>query len=213
VQPSDLNLPVPEFRERQLETKICTYCKVQKPLTEYSPSRRYVARKVGCRACELERTHKRYGTKPMLLPADRFWSYVQPVEGCWVWGGPIEASGYGFMGAYSGYVKAHRFSWTLHNGPISDGLFVLHTCDNPPCVNPTHLFLGTARDNSDDKHLKGRANPPRGEKHWRAVLTEDLVREIRRWPDENGRVLARRLGVPYSTMMHVRYGKSWKWVS
>jgi hypothetical protein len=102
--------------------------------------------------------------------AERFWSKVDkrgPDE-CWPFTGRTNGNG-----AYPGYgwirgpeanrrpLAAHRISWELHNGPIPDGLFVLHKCDFPPCTNPAHLFLGTNRDNMRDAAAKGRIGPYR----------------------------------------------------
>jgi hypothetical protein len=91
--------------------------------------------------------------------ADRFWSRVRKTEKCWLWEGYKDKFGYGMLGRGrrgSGWVFTHRFSWELHFGPILGGKHVLHRCDNPPCVNPDHLFLGTARDNMRDMRQKGR---------------------------------------------------------
>lgn len=87
--------------------------------------------------------------------ADGYWSLVIVQEGCWDWSGYKQPEGYGtFPHAKTWY--AHRVSWELHNGPIPDGMHVLHTCDNPPCSNPAHLFLGTVADNMADRKAKGR---------------------------------------------------------
>ena len=95
----------------------------------------------------------------------QFWSsLVEQPNGCREWTGDTEAAGYGRFRAAGKYVKAHRFAWTLTNGPIPDGLGVLHHCDNPPCcqTDPTegypegHLFLGTRADNNADMAAKGR---------------------------------------------------------
>jgi hypothetical protein len=86
----------------------------------------------------------------------RFWKYVNKTDGCWLWTGAIGGSGYGLLGVENRNVPAHRLSWQIHNGPIPDGLLVCHTCDNPPCVNPAHLWLGTNLDNARDKMAKGR---------------------------------------------------------
>lgn len=97
---------------------------------------------------------------------NRFWVKVDKVgpiplhrphlRSCWLWIGGREHYGHGRLTIRGIVWKAHRLSWVLHFGPIPDGLFVLHQCDNPPCVNPEHLFLGTQPDNVHDMQAKGR---------------------------------------------------------
>jgi hypothetical protein len=89
--------------------------------------------------------------------ATRFWSFVERTESCWLWRGAQRGSGYGGFHWRNISHYAHRKAWELINGPIADGLHVCHHCDNPPCVRPDHLFLGTQADNNHDRDRKGRS--------------------------------------------------------
>ena len=94
----------------------------------------------------------------------RFWKYIQvPADSneCWIWVGPLDTGGYGHLHiCYNGHhneIRSHRLSWEIHNNkPIPEGLCILHHCDNPPCGNPAHLWLGTSADNQADMKAKGR---------------------------------------------------------
>lgn len=118
---------------------------------------------------------------------DRFFSKVEFVGYCWVWTGAKKvgknALPYGFFGVNGKNQLAHRFAYRQFVGPIPSGLYVLHKCDNPSCVNPVHLFLGTAKDNAQDCVSKGRkyrpTHCPQGHEH-----TEE--NSIKR-PTRNGR--------------------------
>ncbi len=95
---------------------------------------------------------------------ERFWPKVQKSDGCWTWLAAKDHLGYGKIGAGTrkeGELLAHRASWIINNGAIPDGLVVCHRCDNPSCVRPDHLFLGTMKDNTMDMVRKGRCNNAR----------------------------------------------------
>lgn len=147
----------------------------------------------------------------------RFWPRVDASKGateCWLWMAQRTEAGYGHIragGHGSRTVLAHRVSWEFANGPVPDGLFVLHACDNPPCVNPSHLFLGTALDNGNDAAAKGRS--PRGERNGRAKLTESEVEEIRRIYASGGvlqKTIAAKYGVTQSHISTVVRRAGWK---
>ena len=111
---------------------------------------------------------------------ERFDEKYEPVteSGCWIWTACSNGDGYGLIAINSQPSRAHRVSWSLHKGIIPDGVNVLHKCDNPSCVNPDHLFLGTQQDNVTDMIQKNRHNH-RGEANGKAKLNDDKVREIR----------------------------------
>ena len=135
----------------------------------------------------------------------------EPMSGCWLWTGAIVGQRrYGGMWFRGRNDRAHRISWKLFRGEIPDGLHVLHKCDVKTCVNPDHLFLGTNADNMADMTRKGRQM--RGERSPRAVLTEAMVRDIRRRPNERICDLAAELGVSRLSVFYVRHRQTWRHV-
>jgi hypothetical protein len=92
--------------------------------------------------------------------AERFWLRVQKGRSCWEWTGVRNPQGYGVMRVGESNMQAHRVAWEVANGPIPVGLNALHRCDNPGCVRPDHLWLGTLADNNADMRAKGRHSWP-----------------------------------------------------
>jgi hypothetical protein len=137
-------------------------------------------------------------------------SIPEPNSGCWLWEGCLHrANGYGKVGIGHKAFYAHRLSWLEYRGSIPKKMYVLHSCDNPGCVNPDHLFIGTQADNLRDMHNKGRSNHPRGEQHSRARLTEKDVRDIRA-SELSYTKLARLYGVLPGTIGNIRSRRIWK---
>lgn len=143
----------------------------------------------------------------------RFWAKVDKrgANDCWPWLAGTDNHGYGkfWDGEHMG--RAHRFSYRLANGPFPNDLDCLHKCDNPRCVNPAHLFLGTAKDNHDDMVAKGRNSPPppnqvEGEANGLARYTNAQVREFRRLFAESDisiTAFAKLHGVSFPTMWRI----------
>jgi hypothetical protein len=153
---------------------------------------------------------------------ERFWNKVEKTDSCWTWQGAKTRGGYGMFPTaknhklYDNYY-VHRISYYLANGDFDARLRVCHRCDNPSCVNPDHLFLGTQSENMRDMFSKGRDNVQakivRGEKHGQSKLNWDIVRAIRKEYAE-GNIsqgkLAKRYGVNQTTIRDVVLNKNWK---
>lgn len=162
----------------------------------------------------------------------RFWSKAIADGSCLIWMANRNHRGYGMVGQFGKMRIAHRVAWELaNNRKIPTGMSVCHHCDNPPCVKPAHLFLGTAKDNSRDMFQKGRANPPvgdrngsrlhpervpKGEENANSKLTANDVRRIRRLYVPRGRYSARQLareyGVHHDTVEKVIHRENWAWL-
>lgn len=144
---------------------------------------------------------------------ERFFQKVIKSDGCWTWGGAMFTHGYG-RALWQGKVGAvaHRVSWMIHNGPIPDGMLVCHSCDNPPCVRPDHLFLGTHRDNMKDMLSKGRQRHDAGEACNATKLTAEAVIDIRARSavGVRSKVLAAIHGVTSDNINRIVNRNTWK---
>ena len=157
---------------------------------------------------------------------ERFWAKVERGPGCWEWKASRSRQGYGQFGMDRGGPRwsnspAHRVAWEFTYGPIPSGLLICHRCDNPPCCNPEHLFLGTVSENAVDSVAKGRwmvhrhRNQPCGERNINAKLTEAAVRDIRRRYAEGGisqQTLADEYGVGQTKISAVVRRQTWRHV-
>lgn len=144
--------------------------------------------------------------------AQRFWEKVNKgaPNGCWEWLGCLTASGYGQIRIDDKMIRSHRYAWELENGPIPDGTVIMHTCDNPRCVNPSHLHLGTQVENIADRMTKSRQ--ARGVTHSEAKLTGIQVVEIRRKVASGAtpQVLAAEYKVSKATIYNIAARRIWK---
>lgn len=139
---------------------------------------------------------------------DKFWSKVNKTDDCWKWTA-AKCHGYGYFGFRGKSMRAHRVSWILHFGEIPKGKIICHKCDNPSCVNPQHLFLGSWKDNSMDRQRKGRTK----KEFIPTKLNEIQVKEIRQKyiPYKYGcRKLAEEYGVDHSMIWFIIKNKTWK---
>lgn len=148
---------------------------------------------------------KRLNEFKVLAPEDVFLNRVEKTETCWLWKGTKNGYGYGiFLMQGERPVRAHRYSYEFFKGKIPTGKIIMHTCDNPPCVNPDHLRVGTKEENNKDTAIKRRHNY--GINHWNGKLSDDDVKNIRESSDKQA-VLAKRYGVSQSHISHIKRGR------
>lgn len=147
-----------------------------------------------------------------------FEKHVIRQEGCWSWKGPIDKGGYSVMSCRPeiGSNKGHKASWLIYHGEIPKYMYICHKCDNPICTNPDHLWIGTSKQNNDDKISKGRARyilPPHkiGSENGSSKLTEDQVKQIKMLIS-SGRScygIGKEFNVSKTTILRIKNGKNW----
>jgi hypothetical protein len=148
---------------------------------------------------------------PAIERFHRFYT-VSKITDCWEWKGFRDNEGYGRFGVTSRkYCRAHQYQYEINNGPVPKGMVIMHTCDNPPCVNPHHLKIGTHQENMADKVSKNRQ--AKGHKNGAAKLDEFQVKEIRTLYGTHLYTLhqlGEKYGVSYSTIWLIAKRKKWK---
>lgn len=150
---------------------------------------------------------------------EEFWAKTNRTNGCWEWHGNTDSQGYGRLriGSDRAHFRAHRVAYRIAFDKDPGHLYVCHRCDNPLCCNPSHLFLGTADDNNQDRIKKGRTKlgDHRGAKNGNAKLTEDKARRaveliLMGWTNK---AIGKELGIGHSLISRIRVGRSWRELS
>ena len=215
-KPSRLRDPVDADKSKR-----CSKCLVEKPGDEFSTSKMHrLGLSSRCKQC----TRARYrdpsprgqvGKRPNDPVAD-FFRQIDKSGGpdaCWPWLGARDAAGYGNFSMRKRPRRAHRHSYELAVGPIPEGMFVCHRCDNPPCCNPSHLFLGTPADNSADMTRKGRSL--KGERNRRRKLCDTDIPKVRALIAGKRSMLsvAAKFGVSHQTIRRIIRKTSWRHVA
>lgn len=202
--------------------KRCQRCGTVKPLDQFGRWRRYGGSSPDCKRCLANAAATRYRQRREAAghvykrdPVDRFLSRVDTSGGCWLWTGPVDGGGYGLLTFQGVPISAHRVSYLLHNGDLPTGSLICHHCDNPPCVNPDHLYAGDFHTNARDAVARNRYVPRPGEENPAALLTTERVTEIRRrWQaGEPQARLAREFGISTSQTHRIVHGESWRHVA
>lgn len=166
--------------------------------------RKGIVKEYPCETCQIP-CYKQYA-RAFCSDRCRFMAYVEKTNSCWIWNGTRNRRGYGKLSFKDNRSAiASRVSYELFKGPLQDNLYVCHSCDNPPCVNPDHLWHGTHMENTIDMIDKGRQH---------SKITPSIVMKLRNLYDQgysNGK-LAEMFGLTTGTISNIIYRKSWKHV-
>lgn len=204
-KPEAKQKPLLVVKTQSYHVRKCEYCK--KEFVQKRKENRFCS--LSCSSLDRE--------KKLHIPAQmRFWPKVKVMDsGCWEWMGSKDKDGYGsfsFEGIGHRKQRAHRIAWIMEMGAIPEGMFVLHHCDNPSCVNLLHLFIGTPMDNVRDMIEKGRDRHPSGEENGQSKLNKEQVLEIRKLIS-NGELqkdVAERFNVSHQVISDIVKRRRWK---
>lgn len=182
--------------------RVCPYCQQEFRVTPQQDKQRFCSH--ACRSAESQSRND-----------EKFWAKVEKTDDCWLWTGSTNYAGYGvFYPQKHRSILAHRRAYAQTYGKLSDDVCVLHKCDNPPCVNPDHLFAGTRGDNIMDMVSKGRNRHLKGIHHPHAKLNPDIVRDMRIFYDGgfSYRDIGEMLGLHHSTVARIINKETWRHV-
>jgi hypothetical protein len=143
--------------------------------------------------------------------ADRFWEKVDKSGECWIWTAAMLKTGYGSIRVEGKALRAHRVAYELTHGKIPEGMLLRHSCDNPKCVNPAHLIVGTKRENTQDALERGQHVV--GEDHYKAKIPNQAIDTIRAAlaAGVSGKYLAKQFGVDQSMISQIKHGRKRKY--
>lgn len=138
----------------------------------------------------------------------RFWDKVEKTDNCWNWLG-TKSRGYGFISVCGKMIQAYRYSYMLHYGEIKSGLEICHKCDNPSCVNPSHLFMGTHKDNMRDARHKGQFALERNGRAKHTLKEVEIIKKMYKTGKYSQRKLGEMFGVSHTNIYAIMKGKLW----
>lgn len=188
---------------RSVEAKQCVFCGNSfTPGAKRFRANKWAEQKYCSQSCSGKANNRIAGD-----PMERFPKYYKKVEsGCWEWIGNLHKNGYGFFNHKNEKPKAHRFSYAMYKGLLHPKMSVCHKCDNPKCVNPDHLFLGTHDDNMKDMAKKARSSHGRS---WNSKLTLEKASAIKRDLRPRKEVAA-EYGVSVVTVCRIQNNQIWR---
>jgi len=193
-----------------METKQCLRCKQELSISEFSKNRsRIDGYNAYCRVCMAQKARD-YKERPFVLNAKYVRDFMQNVRvadsGCWEWTASTLPSGYGRF-KFHDELYAHRFSFYIFKGDLCEGMEICHTCDNPKCVNPAHLWQGSKTENMQDAATKGRTNTVK--------LTPDDVRRIRSMRNLKYSIadIAKHFGITTTIVYDIINRRTWDYIA